>query len=111
MLPYRITLFNPAVCLCFVRPIVADDSVTAQIRAVFSDDIQYLDRVTPGEAWGETWGFKGAKIGKHAKAEFFRDQPDKGYRLERAVDLPNPVAPVQIFVSNNGNLITLDNWH
>jgi hypothetical protein len=65
----------------------------------------------PGESWGETWGFKGAKIGKHAQAVFFHEQPDKSYRLERTVELLNPVGPVDIFVSNNGDLITLDNWH
>lgn len=91
--------------------LVADDWVTPQIREVFSPDRQYFVRITPGDSWGETWGFKGAKIGKHAQAAFFREQPDKGYRLERIISLPNPVAPVQVLVSNNGDVITLDNWH
>ena len=81
------------------------------MREIFSADRRYFVRVTPGESWGETWGFKGAKVGKHAEASFFREQPDKGYRLERTIELPNPVAPVEVFVSNNGDLVTLDNWH
>ena len=91
--------------------VIADDWVTPQIREVFSPDRQYFARITPGESWGETWGFKGAKIGRHAQAAFFREQPDKGYRLERTVDMPNPVAPVEVYVSNKGDMVTLDNWH
>ena len=48
---------------------------------------------------------------EHSQAAFFREQPDHGYRLERTIDLPNPIAPVQVFVSNNGDVVTLDNWH
>jgi hypothetical protein len=60
---------------------------------------------------GETVGFKGAKVGRHAHAEFFRVQPDRGYRLEREIELLNPIAPAAFFVSNAGDLVTLDNWH
>jgi len=61
--------------------------------------------------WEETFGFAGSKLGKHAHAEFFHRQPDRGYRLERDIDLLNPVAPADFFVSNAGDLVTLDNWH
>lgn len=80
-------------------------------REVFSSNREYFVRVTPGESWGETWGFAGAKVGKHARAEFFRVQSDRGYRLEREIELLNPVAPKDFFVSNAGELVTLDNWH
>jgi hypothetical protein len=89
----------------------ADDWPGPAVREVFSKDRSYFVRVTPGESYGETWGFKGAKIGKHATAEFFRMQADRGYRLEGEIDLANPVAPVEFFVSNAGELVTLDNWH
>ena len=109
---YLIRIFaTTALCVCLTANVAADDWVTPQIREVFSPDRQYFVRITPGESWGETWGFKGAKIGRHAQAAFFREQPDNGYRLERTIDMPNPVAPVEVFVSNNGDLITLDNWH
>lgn len=98
-------------CLCLSAGIVADEWQSPQVREVFSPDRQYFVRITPGESWGETWGFKGAKIGKHAQAAFFHEQPDKGYRLERTIDLPNPVAPVEVFLSNKGYMVTLDNWH
>jgi len=38
-------------------------------------------------------------------------QTDRSYRLEREIELANPVAPVDFFVSNAGELVTLDNWH
>jgi hypothetical protein len=97
--------------LSFSATLAADEWVTPQIREIFSPDRHFFVRITPGESWGETFGFKGAKIGKHCQAAFFREQPDKGYRLERTIDLPNPIAPVQVFVSKNGDLVTLDNWH
>lgn len=100
-----------ALCMCLSANLAADEWVTPQIREVFSPDRQFFVRITPGESWGETWGFKGAKIGRHAQAAFFREQPDKGYRLERTADMPNPVAPVEVLVSNHGDVVTLDNWH
>ena len=100
-----------ALCMGLSTQLVADEWVTPQIREIFSQDRQYFVRITPGESWGETWGFKGTKVGKHAQAAFFREQPDKGYRLERTIDMPNPVAPVEVFVSNNGDIVTSHNWH
>jgi hypothetical protein len=78
---------------------------------VFSKSREYFVRITPGESVGETVGFASAKTGKHATAAFFRVQTDRGYRLEREIELANPVAPVDFFVSNAGDLVTQDNWH
>lgn len=97
-------------CVSLAGFLLADDWPGAQVREVFSQNRQYFVRIKPGESWGETWGFAGAKIGKHAEAAFFHEQADKGYRLERTIELLNPVAPVD-FVSNGGDLVTLDNWH
>ncbi len=106
-LVFGIVLF----CLSLPALLLADDWPGAQLREAFSRNRQYFVRITPGESWGETWGFAGEKIGTHAQAEFFREQPDNGYRRERTIELLNPVAPVDFFVSNNGDLVTLDNWH
>ena len=101
------------VALWWLSPavVLADDWPEPQVREVFSRNRAYFVRITPGDSWGESWGFAGAKIGKHARAEFFWEQPDKSYRLQTTGDLPNPVAPVEFFVSNRGDLVTLDNWH
>lgn len=89
----------------------ADDWFAPQVREVFSENRAFFVRVTPGDSWGESVGFKGAQIGKHARAEFFHVQPDRSYRREREIELLNPVAPVEFFVSNAGDLVTRDNWH
>ena len=88
-----------AVVLGLILPahLCADDWPGAQVREVFSRDRQYFVRITPGDSWGETWGFAAAKKGKHARADFFRQQSDKGYRLQQSIDLLNPVAPVDFF--------------
>src|SRR6476620_9678504 len=87
--------------------LLADDWAPAVVQEVFSKNRQYFVRIIPGESIGETWGFAGAKVGKHAHAEFCRLQPDRGYRLDREIDLLNPVAPTSFFISNTGDLITL----
>jgi len=105
-------LFSTFVCcICLAPCVLADDWPAPQIREIFSANREWFVRITPGESWGETWGFKGTKIGKHAQAAFFREQPDNDYQLQREIDLLNPVAPVDFFVSNAGDLVTLDNWH
>jgi hypothetical protein len=86
-----------------------DDWPWPTVRELFSKNREYFVRVTPGESVGETWGLAGAKIGKHARAAFFRVQADRGYRLEREIELMNPVAPVDFFVSNAGDLVAVDN--
>lgn len=96
---------NVAASLC------ADDWPGPTVREVFSKNREYFVRITPGESIGETVGFASAKVGKHATAAFFRQQGDRGYRWEREIELANPVAPVEFFVSNAGELVTLDNWH
>ena len=101
----------PVLCLCLAQYLRADDWAPAKVTEVFSDNRDYFVRIVPGESIGETFGFKGAKVCKHAHAQIFHIQLDRGYRLDREIELLNPVAPVSFFVSNAGDLITLDNWH
>jgi hypothetical protein len=69
-------------------------------------------RVIPGDSWGEAVGFEGAPKGKHARAEFYRlDEAGAAFTRERGQELLNPVAPVFIMVTDDGALVTLDNWH
>jgi hypothetical protein len=111
MLSHRMALVLTALLLSTPRHLVADDWPGPVVKEVFSENRQHFVRVVPGESIGETVGFRGAKVGKHAKAEFYRREADRSYRLEREIELPNPVAPVDFFVSNAGDLVTLDNWH
>ena len=89
----------------------ADDWAAPQTKEVFSASRDYFVRVTPGESLGDTIGFAGAKKGKYAAAELHRRNPDRSYRLVTETVLLNPVSPVEFFVSDDGRLATLDNWH
>jgi len=64
-----------------------------------------------GRELGDANGFAGAPKGAYAKAMFYHRQGDGSYGLGATVTLLNPVAPVEFFVSDQGYLITLDNWH
>jgi hypothetical protein len=89
----------------------ADSWPGAQVREVFSASRDHFVRVTPGDSWGDTVGFAGAKKGQFATATFFRRADDGSYQPTAQVTLRNPVAPVEFFVANDGRLATIDNWH
>ncbi len=89
----------------------ADDWPSPQTREVFSVSRDHFVRITPGNNWGDLQGFKGASKGVYATAEFFRRDETGAYRPTARATLLNPVAPVEFFVSNDGRLVTLDNWH
>ena len=100
-----------ALALAFAAPAIADSWARPVVREVFSASRDHLVRVTPGSAIGDTIGFAGADKGKYATAEFYRRQPDRSYQLMHSVTLLNPVAPVEYFVSDEGRMVTVDNWH
>jgi hypothetical protein len=89
----------------------ADEWPAPVIREVFSPSRAYFVRVIPGKSIGDTVGFSGAGKGPFATAEFYRRENDRSYRLATEVFMLNPVAPADFFVTDNGSLIALDNWH
>jgi hypothetical protein len=66
--------------------------------------------VTPGTSIGDTYGFAGAPRGNFASAQSFRYRDDR-YELYQTTKLLNPVAPIHLAVTNDGTIVTLDNWH
>jgi len=88
-----------------------DDWPSPVIREVFSQSRAYFVRVVPGKSFGDTVGFSGAAKGPFATAEFYHLEKDRSYRLAATASLLNPVAPAEFLVTDNGFLITLDNWH
>lgn len=95
----------------FAISLAADDWPAARVREVFSESRDWFVRVTPGTSIGELVGFAGAARGKHATALFFRRLADGSYRTVREITIQNPVAPVDVLVTDRGYLVTLDNWH
>jgi hypothetical protein len=90
---------------------VADDWPAARVKNVFSDDGSRFVRITPGNNLEATVGFKGASTGRNSRGEFYVRQRDRSYKLIADVALPNPIAPVEALMNNDGLLITFDNWH
>ena len=89
----------------------ADSWAGPQVREIFSASRDHFVRITPGDNLAALVGFGGSAKGKNAIAEYYRRHPDRSYRLEHTANLLNPVAPVDVFVSNDGRLVTVDNWH
>src|SRR3990170_2597840 len=104
-------LLLAAFVMAFAAPAHADSWVAPQVKEVFSASRDHFVRVIPGKSIGDTIGFAGEAKGAYAAAEFYRRQPDRSYRLTATATLLNPVAPVDVFVSNEGRLATIDNWH
>jgi hypothetical protein len=99
-------------CVCSCASSARADSWAApQVSEVFSVSRDHFVRVIPGNNLGDTIGFSGAPKGAPATAEFYQRQGDRSYRLTQTARLLNPVAPIEFFVSNDGQLATIDNWH
>jgi hypothetical protein len=98
------------VCCCSTL-LLADDWPGPQTREVFSKGRDHFVRIIPGESWGDSIGFAGAPKGPYAKAMFYHRRSDGSYGLGTTITLLNPVAPVDFYVTDQGYLITLDNWH
>lgn len=90
---------------------LADDWPAPVIREVFSPSRSHFVRVIPGSDWEDTYGFRGSLKGPHAQAEFYVRLADASYRRSTVIMLLNPVAPVEFVVTDEGQLVTLDNWH
>jgi hypothetical protein len=89
----------------------ADDWPAAEVKEVFSESREWFVRVVPGSSIGDTVGFAGSPKGPYAKAEFYKRQSDRSYRVTKEITLINPVAPVAFLVTDRGYLVTFDNWH
>lgn len=89
----------------------ADQWSAPQTREVWSQSRDYFVRVVPGKGVGDTVGFRGAPTGPPATAELYRRERDRSYRPVWTISLVNPVAPVDLFLTDRGYVATLDNWH
>ncbi len=85
----------------------ADSWRPPEPMATLSDDASILVRVEPGLLPN-----RDASNKPHfATASFFRWDHQGNYKPYQHISLQNKVSPLQILVSNQGELITLDNWY
>jgi hypothetical protein len=109
--PRRVALALLALVLGCAWGASADSWPGPRSFAVFSESGGYFARFVPGDSVGDTAGFAGAPRGRYATALLYGLQADRSYKLLHEVALPNPVSPVSALVSDEGFVITFDNWH
>jgi hypothetical protein len=88
----------------------ADSWRPASVQARASANGQFVVRVIPGASKGDVVGFAGEPKGPYATAEWHKFN-GTSYEKVGTATLLNPVAPVDIEVTNDGSLVTFDNWH
>lgn len=76
-----------------------------------SPDGNIVVRVLPGDSLGEVMGFAGEKKGRPAQAMYYRVAEGDRYIKCQEAPLHNPIAPFDFYVSDSGEMATLDNWH
>ena len=59
---------------------------------------------------GDVYGYEGLPQGPSATADWYRFD-GASYKKVSSANLLNPIAPVDIEVTNRGVLVTIDNWH
>ena len=107
-----IRIVTVTVLIALMSSAAADSWAPAQPIAAVSENAEWLVRVEPGESIGDVYGFAGAPEGEYAEATLYKFDDDlENYSEVGKYRTRNPVAPVEIHVSNSGWLVTLDNWH
>lgn len=76
-----------------------------------SPDGNIVVRVLPGDSLGEVMGFAGEKKGRSVQAMYYRVAEGDRYIKCQEAPLLNPIAPFDFYVSDSGEMATLDNWH
>ena len=91
---------------------IADSWLPAKTISATSENAEWLIRVEPGDSVGNVFGFAGEPKGEYAEATLFKyDRGLENYTKIIKYRTRNPIAPVDILVSNSGWLVALDNWH
>lgn len=106
---YRTSL-TLTILLALAASAHADEWMQATVREQSSANGQFTVRVTPGDSWGDVVGFADRPKGRYATAEWFKSDGGVAQKTH-TITLLNPIAPVDFLVTDNGALITLDNWH
>lgn len=91
--------------LLFSLSVAADKWGQPSLSSAISEDSTIIVRITPGNGFLHSDTEK-----KHAVADVYLWNGATGYDFQRTVNLVNPAAPLEVFVDNNGYIITLDNW-
>ena len=91
-----------------VHGLSADEWLAPRVRVVASDDGLRFVRIIPGT--NRSGALDPVPGQRNARGEFYERAADSTYKLIAAVDLQNPVSPVDARLTNDGYLVTFDNW-
>lgn len=92
--------------LLFSLTATADKWRPPSLSSTMSEDSTIIVRITPSDAF-----LKSDTKLKNAVANVYLWNGATGYDFYRSVNLLNPASPLEVFVDNNGYIITLDNWY
>lgn len=90
---------------------LADSWPLAKEQAIISPNGKTVVRIIPGKNMAAVYGYAGRESGTMASAIYYNLNTKGEYQRLRTVFLQNPIAPLFAAVSDNAELITLDNWH
>jgi hypothetical protein len=100
-----------ALVLTWVMCVRADEWPAPRVQNVFSADGQYFVRIVPATAVSSATRTAGPSNQGKSHGEFYRRQPDRSYRLVADVELRNRVSPTYAVVTDDGYLVTFDDWY
>jgi hypothetical protein len=86
-------------CLTWIVCIRADEWTAPRVQTVFSATGRHFVRIVPGTL----------NQGR-SRGEFYLRQPDRSYRLVADVELRNRISPTYAVVTDDGYLVTFDDW-
>ena len=87
----------------------ADKWGRPNLTSTMNEDSSVIVRINPGE------GFlnhdEKASEKPFARADYFKWNGSNGYDLYQSIKLKNPAAPIYSLITDDGKLITIDNWY
>ncbi len=96
--------------ILFAPGVQADSWALPTVVTVTSPSSNYIAQVFPGS--GGYGGYERALTNREANASVIVSRLDQGVtNVVWTGKLINPCAPVQVYVSDTGYLVTMDNWH
>jgi hypothetical protein len=96
--------------LTWIMSARADEWPAPRVQNVFSSNGRYFVRIVPAASINRAAGAAGALNQGKSRGEFYARQPDRSYRLVADVELRNRVSPTYAIVTDDGYLVTFDDW-
>jgi hypothetical protein len=88
----------------------ADDWPAPRVQHVFSSNGRFFVRIVPGTSINRPGGATSAPRQGKSRGEFYARHPDRSYRLVADVELRNQFGPTYAIVTDDGYLVTFDEW-